>query len=152
MAAKISNAVVLLKELKKFCFKTVKRSLFALLTLKLCLVLFRVSLLSNFKSHLNIDFLRLKSFYSESASHYEERYKKSRNFKVLAFSSYTLEKIKYLRFLLSNYISEKFKVWKKVVFFSIYIFRKVKKHFLMCLLFIFLKTFLYFFFCNLLKQ
>ena len=38
--------------------------------------------------------------------------------------SYTLEKLKYLRFLLSNYIPEKFKVSKKVVVFSIYILRK----------------------------
>ena len=132
---------------RDFCFKTVKRSLFALLTLKLCFVLFRVSLLSNFKSHQNIDVLCLKSFFSEFASHYEEGcYSKSRNFKVLAFSSYTLEKLKYLRFLLSNYIPEKFKVLKNVVVFSIYIFRKVKKNFLRRLLFTFLKTFLHFFF------
>ena len=44
-------------------------------------------------------------------------------FKVLAFSSYALEKLKCLKFLLSN---SKF---KKIVAFSIYILRKLKTTF-----------------------
>ena len=34
-------------------------------------------------------------------------------FKVLVFSSYILEKIKYLRFLFSNYISEEIQSFEK---------------------------------------
>ena len=81
--------------------------------LKLCLVLPRVSLIFNLESlHLNFMLLTMK----ENVTANQEKI-----FKVLAFSSYALEKLKYLKFLLSN---TKF---KKIVAFSIYIFRKLKK-------------------------
>ena len=44
---------------KESLFKRVKKALFALLRLKLFLVLFRVRLLSNFKNDQNIELLRL---------------------------------------------------------------------------------------------
>ena len=49
----------LLKEIRNLYLKESKKALFALLRLKLCLVLFRVRLLSNFKNDQNIELLRL---------------------------------------------------------------------------------------------
>ena len=50
---------VIFEKDKESLFKRVKKALFALLRLKLCLVLFRVRLLSNFKNDQNIERLRL---------------------------------------------------------------------------------------------
>ena len=88
---------------------------------KLCLVLPGVCLLFNLKSHQNIESLHLNFLLltmKENVTANQENV-----FKVLAFSSYALEKLKCLKFLLSN---SKF---KKIVAFSIYILRKLKTTF-----------------------
>ena len=103
-------------------FKRVKIAHFALLMLKL---LFKLSLLLNFKSNQNFEFmclnlciLNLLPTMKKDVTANQENL-----LEVLAFS-YALERIKYLIFLLSN---SKFQ--HKVVVFSIYILRKLKRLF-----------------------
>ena len=78
---KIWKAVLPLKWLRRFSFKWVKRALFTLLKLTVCLVLFRVGLLSNLKIHKSLIFLWLdicilnllpyeKGFYNKSKIFY----------------------------------------------------------------------------------
>ena len=80
--------------------------------LKLCLVLFRVSLQLSLKSHKNVEFFATKSL--NLLFHENECYSKSR--KLFAFSPYTLQKLKYPIFLLPNYIPRKIQSFEKVFF------------------------------------
>ena len=78
------------------------------MTLKLCLVLFRISMLQSFKSPQNIDFLWLNLYILNLLPTMKEDITVNQeNFsKILAFSTCNMEILKYSRFLLTNYIPE----------------------------------------------
>ena len=92
-----------------------------------CFVLFRVILLSIFKNHQRIEFLspnisvqNLPPITKEDVTAIQEK-------KLLAFSSYILGKLKFVRFFLSNYVPEKTQVSKKGgSFFNLHL-RKLRK-------------------------
>ena len=102
------------ERVKGIWFKRVKRVLS--LTFGSFFVLFWVSLLSNFKHYGNIEFLQLNTFNLNllRTMKDDDIANDKSFFKVLVFSSYTLEKLTYLRFLFSYIYSKKFKVLKKI--------------------------------------